>query len=251
MDPAAEEKLSGGNVGEVVRVGRTVRKSAGPHTPAVEAYLRYLNAAGFRGAPKTLGRDEAGRHVLEYVAGAVAQDLPPFDEVGLHRIGGLIRDLHDLSEGFVAPPDARWWVAIPPDGEDLICHHDLAPWNLVLSADRWVFIDWDGAGPGSRLWDLAYAIRAFVPLAAGGDPVADGRRIRVLAEGYRLAAADRARLPALLATRTKAMQDLLRHGAATGTQPWARLHAEGHGDYWGGAARYVARHEAQWRRALA
>ena len=251
MDPAGEEKLTGGNVGEVVRVGRTVRKAAGPHTPAVEAYLGYLNAAGFRSAPRTLGRDAAGRHVLEYVDGAVAQNLPPLDDAGLYRIGRLIRELHDVSEGLRPPPAARWWVAIPPDREELICHHDLAPWNLVLSGDRWVFIDWDGAGPGSRLWDLAYAIRAFVPLEAGGDPVPDGRRIRVLAEGYRLAATGRARLPALLATRAEAMHELLRHGAATGTQPWARLHAEGHGDYWGGAARYAERHQADWHRALA
>ena len=251
MDPAAEQKLTGGNVGAVVRAGDTVRKEAGPHTPAVEAYLGYLNAAGFTGAPRTLGRDQAGRHVLEYVDGAVAQDRPPLDDAGLYRIGGLIRELHDLSEGFTPPPGARWWVAIPPDREDLICHHDLAPWNLVLAGDRWVFIDWDGAGPGSRLWDLAYAIRAFVPLEAGGDPVSDGRRIRVMADGYGLAAADRARLPALLAARTRAMHDLLRDGAATGTQPWARLYAEGHGDYWGGAARYAARHESRWRQALA
>ena len=89
-----------------------------------------------------------------------------------------------------------------------------------------------------------------MPLEAGGDPVPDAHRVRVLADGYGLAAADRARLPALLAARTEAMHDLLRRGAATGTQPWARLYAEGHGDYWGAAARYVARHEAQWRRAL-
>jgi hypothetical protein len=42
-----------------------------------------------------------------------------------------------------------------------------------MPCDRWVFIDWDGAGPGSRLWDLAYAAHGFVPLAAGGDPAAD------------------------------------------------------------------------------
>lgn len=250
MERTGEETLTGGNVSTVVRVGRTVRKPAGPHTPAVEAFLAHLNAAGCPGAPRTLGRDGEGRHVLEYVDGPVAHDLPPLDNAGLHRVGGLMRDLHDASEGFLPPPDARWWVVIPPDREDLICHHDLAPWNLVLSGDRWVFIDWDGAGPGSRLWDLAYAIKAFVPLEDGGDPTADGPRIRALAAGYQLTAGQRAELPALIAAHTRGMHNLLRHSALTGEQPWARLNAEGHGAYWGAAADYIERHLADWSRAL-
>jgi Phosphotransferase enzyme family len=149
MKEPAEEVLTGGNVSEVVvRVGATVRKPAGPQTPAVEAFLSHLHAAGFTGAPRTLGRDEHGRHVLEYIPGQLADTMPPLDADGLHRVGGLIRDLHDKAVGFEPPAAARWNVVIPPDRRDLICHHDLAPWNLVIGADRWVFIDWDGAGPG-------------------------------------------------------------------------------------------------------
>ena len=53
----------------------------------------------------------------------------------------------------------------------IIAHQDLAPWNLVIG-DRWAFIDWDTAAPGTRLWDLAYAVHGFVPLSA--DPGGDG-----------------------------------------------------------------------------
>jgi hypothetical protein len=48
--------------------------------------------------------------------------------------------------------------------------------GVVRVGDRWVFIEWDGAGPGSRLWDLAYAMKGFLPLIGGGDPVADAPR---------------------------------------------------------------------------
>lgn len=250
MGATGEQRLTGGNVSDVVRVGQTVRKPAGPHTPAVEAFLRHLEAAGFSGAPRTLGRDESGRHVLEYVPGPVAHDQPPLPDAGLDRVGGLIRELHDASAGFRPPPGAKWWVAIPPDRDELICHHDLAPWNLVLGADRWVFIDWDGAGPGSRLWDVAYAMQAFAPLNVGGDPVTDGRRIRLIADGYRLTPGQRARLPALIAARTRGMHTLLRTGSVTGTQPWARLYATGHGEYWAAAAEYTERHIPEWTRAL-
>ena len=36
------------------------------------------------------------------------------------------------------------------------------------------------------------------------------------------------------------MADLLDNGARTGTQLWARLHAEGHGEHWTAAADYSA-----------
>jgi Ser/Thr protein kinase RdoA (MazF antagonist) len=248
-----EYVLTGGNVAAgVVRVGDTVRKPAGFWTPAVEALLAFLEARGFSGAPRALGRDDQGRQVLEYVPGTMAIDQPPLDASGLHRVGRLIRDLHDASAGFEppSPPGARWNVAIPPDRADLICHHDLAPWNLVLGAERWVFIDWDGAGPGSRQWDLAYAVKGFVPLEDGGDPALDGSRLRAMADGYGLRAEQREQLPPLIEAHTRGMADLLENGARTGTQPWARLHAEGHGTYWAACADYVGRHHATWRQFL-
>ena len=251
MNAADEQTLTGGNVADaVVRAGDTVRKPSGPWTPAVEELLGHLRTAGFTGAPRSYGRDERGRHVLEYIPGPMAHDLPPLDRAGLDRVGRLIRELHDASEGFEPPPGARWNVVIPPDRADLVCHHDLAPWNLVLGPDRWAFIDWDGAGPGSRLWDLAYAATGFVPFEPGGDPAADAPRLRALADGYGLTAAQREELPPLIVAHTRAMFDLLRRSARTGAQPWARLFAEGHGGYWGPAAGYVERHLEVWRRAL-
>jgi Phosphotransferase enzyme family len=247
-----EHALTGGNVSAgVVRVGDTVRKPSGPHTAAVEAFLSYLNAAGFSGAPETLGRDELGRHVLQYIPGPIAHGLPPMDLDGLHRVGRLIRELHDLSEGFRPPRDARWDVVIQPDRADLICHNDLASWNLVCASDRWVFIDWDGAAPGSRLWDLAWSVTSFVPLDPGGDPDKDAPRVQALAGGYGLTRQQRRELPHLIGAHSRAMFELLRTSSVTGQQPWARLYAEGHGDYWGPAAGYAEKHIDTWTRALA
>src|SRR5262249_49783642 len=41
----------------------TVRRPAGPWTPAVHALLTHLHAAGFHGAPRPLGIDEHGREI--------------------------------------------------------------------------------------------------------------------------------------------------------------------------------------------
>ena len=67
-----EVPLTGGNVTVgLVRVGDTVRRPAGPWTPAVHALLVHLHDVGFDGAPRSLGLDERGRHVVEWIDGAV------------------------------------------------------------------------------------------------------------------------------------------------------------------------------------
>jgi len=251
MSSSAEHVLEGGNVAEtVVRVGSTVRKPATVATPAVEALLDHFADVGFSGAPRSHGRDAQGRHILEYIPGETAHTLAPLTASEMHRLGGLVRELHDATDDFRPPPASRWWVVIAPDREDLICHHDLAPWNLVRDGDRWVFIDWDGAGPGSRLWDLAYTASTFVPMCAGGDPGVDGPRLRRLADGYGLDEQQRLAFPALIAAHTRGMYDLLHASSLTGDQPWARLYAEGHGEHWGPAARYIEANLERWTAAL-
>lgn len=161
-----EVPLSGGNVSDgIVRVGETVRRPPTAASPAVHAFLSHLNEVGFTGAPRTYGLDDQGRHVVEYVRGQVHMPFEVHDPISsLRRVGKLLREFHEASESFVPPDDAKWNVVIPPDRCDVVVHNDAAPWNLVLGRDHWVFIDWDNAGPGSRLWDLAYAAHGFVPL---------------------------------------------------------------------------------------
>ena len=74
-DPeAAEIPLLGGDMTRgVVRVGGTVRRPVRPHTPAVHALLRHLEAADFEGAPRVLGVDARNREVLTYLPGVVAR----------------------------------------------------------------------------------------------------------------------------------------------------------------------------------
>ncbi|MFF0338876.1 phosphotransferase enzyme family protein [Kribbella sp. NPDC004875] len=248
----AEEVLTGGNVAaQVVRVGSTVRKPALPQTAAVEAVLTHLAESDFDGAPRTLGRDDQGRHVIEFVPGALAHTMLPFALDDLRRVGRLIRELHDVMETFEPPADAVWQSLVPdPAGGSLICHNDLAPWNLICNDDRWVFIDWDNAAPSSRLWDLGYAATAFLPFTPQGTVEADAPRLGALVDGYGLDQEQRHALPAQIAARTWGSYELLVRGHETGEQPWARMYLEGHGDYWGPTAAYVEQHHDAWVAAL-
>jgi len=228
-----EVPLLGGNVSTgVVRVGATVRRPSTPASPAVHAFLVHLEHAGCSSSPRGLGFDEHGRHVVEFAHGSVLMPFEPQDPlIALRRVGRLLRELHDASASFVPPRDPQWNVVIPPDATDLVVHHDAAPWNLIVGERRWVFIDWDNAGPGSRLWDLAYAAHGFVPLAPG-PPDQTGSRLAALVTGYGLDERGRQDLVDLLVPRILSMHTLLQQGSRKGVQPWSRLWEHGHGDVW-------------------
>lgn len=102
--------------------------------------------------PKPLGKDHAERHVIEYVEGVSALDQLPLGQDDLLRVGRLIRQIQDASEGFGLPETTGWNLLLPAENPTLMCHNDLAPWNLIMG-ERWVFIDWDAAGPSTRLSD--------------------------------------------------------------------------------------------------
>lgn len=254
--PGAEIPLSGGNMSSrVVRVGDTVRRPAGPWTPAVHALLAHLHAVGFHGAPRPLGIDQRGREVLTFLPGTVAWPggFRQLDGEGqLRRAARLIRDFHDAVASFAPPPGAQWQLLMPADGDEIIAHHDLAPWNLVIGQREWAFIDWDVAAPGTRLWDLAYAMHGFAPLSADPayQPEDAGRRLRLIADAYDLTEQQRLDIIPLLARRTQAMYDFLRQQAAHGAQPWTRLWREGHGDAWQADTAYITEREPEWHEAL-
>ena len=59
QEPVREIPLHGGNVSTVSRIGDTVRRNAGPWTPAVHALLNHLERVGFTGSPRAFGMDAA------------------------------------------------------------------------------------------------------------------------------------------------------------------------------------------------
>ncbi|WP_018640061.1 aminoglycoside phosphotransferase/kinase family protein [Parafrankia elaeagni] len=145
-----EEPLPGHVTTGVVRAGGTVRRPVGPWTDAVDALLEHLHLVGFADAPRPLGRDVQGRQVLEYLPGELGAPAGTNATAELVSIGRMLADLHQALASFVSPAGAVWNRIIPPDREDLVCHNDVAPWNLVRSPGGWALIDWDGAAPSSR-----------------------------------------------------------------------------------------------------
>ena len=93
-----EVPLVGGNLSASFRAGDTVRRRAGPWTPAVQALLGHLQRAGFDSAPAPLGTDEMGREVLSFVPGDVHVGWPDRDgRWSRHTLGA--RTSHTYVEG--------------------------------------------------------------------------------------------------------------------------------------------------------
>lgn len=238
-----EEQLTGGNTAEsVVRLGSTVRKPVTPSTSAVQSFLTHLRAAGFEAAPEVFGLDEQGRQVLEYVPGPLWHNSRTHTQTDLRRVGAIIRALHQAAVSFQVPEEAQWNTHYQLNKQDIICHNDLAPWNLVCGPDRWVFIDWDAAAPATRLWDLAWSSISFPPFERGCDLEIAATAMHSLLDGYGLDRSSYGELIGLMVTRARAEYDLIVEGAAKGQQPWLRLYAEEHHRYWGPVADYINRY---------
>ncbi|WP_202971144.1 phosphotransferase [Saccharothrix sp. ALI-22-I] len=180
-----EEVLTGGGLNEVVRVGSTVRRPTGPWTPNVHRLLEHLAPLGI--APVAHGVDGRGREVLSYLEGEVGH--PPLadelrtDEV-LVAVARMARRLHDASAALASVVDDWQFPALSP--VEVICHNDLAPYNMVFRDGLPVGVfDFDGARPGPRWWDIAYTIYCLVPLSPEfGTPADQWRRAKLFCAAY-------------------------------------------------------------------
>lgn len=157
--------LGGGNMGGVVRRGRTVLRPSGPWTPAVHRLLSHLREAGVSGIPAPVGRTDDGREILTFVPGNVPSYPMPgwvWTRAALESASRLLRKIHDATAGAdIAGP----WRSPSHRPVEVICHNDFATYNLVFSDTEVVgAIDWDFASPGPRVWDLAYLAYRIVPL---------------------------------------------------------------------------------------
>jgi hypothetical protein len=182
--PTDDGPLPGGtaNHGRVIRVGATVHRPVGAHTPAVHALLGQLAATGFTGAPRVIGVDGA-TEILGYLEGAAAIEPVPdwaLTDSALTSVGELLRAYHRHASGFDGS-QLRWQRPVPERWRGgLVTHNDSNPANVIFRDGRAVaLIDFDLAAPGSRAWELAMAACFWVPLRADED-VTDDRRNRVV-----------------------------------------------------------------------
>jgi Ser/Thr protein kinase RdoA (MazF antagonist) len=231
----------------VVRIGNTVRRPQRATSAATHALLQHLADVGFGGAPQFLGVDDEGREVLSYVPGTAV--TPPYPawavtNEALTGVAHLLRAFHEAVSTFDATPYA--WPPSPPApfAGELVSHNDLNLDNVVFRDGRAVaLIDFDLASPGSRVWDVACAVRLWAPLRPRRY-VEDPRRgqelarFRLFVDSYGLDEVDRERLVDAVAQNHEWCYDIVGTAAAQG-------HA-GFAEYWAGGARVRAERTGEW-----
>jgi hypothetical protein len=194
---ATEIVLSGGNVNaSVVRIGKTVRRQLTPASATIHQFLLHLTAIGFQGSPRFLGIDEQNREVTTFIAGETGIPSALWQhDAPVIAAARLLRHYHDATVGFVPTGDAAWAYVYPDATKhEVICHNDFAPYNFIYQGETPIaVIDFDLAGPGPRLRDVAYAAYWLTPLSfhsadqvafAEADLQAGSRRLKLFCTTY-------------------------------------------------------------------
>jgi len=183
-DPKVEIPLAGGNVGGAVRVGDTVRRPTGEWTPAVHELMGHVRRVGLDAVPRVIGIDAKDREVLTYIPGR-AVDLAETTPEQLRAGAAWLGRYHRAVAGF-QPGKRRWrFEERAPGAREIICHHDATLYNMVFDGDRLAgVLDWDVAGPGSPLDDVAMLAWSGLPLYEERPDAEVLERLEVLVAGY-------------------------------------------------------------------
>ncbi|MFJ5262635.1 phosphotransferase [Streptomyces sp. NPDC088387] len=178
-------RLPGGFVSDVVRVGDTVRRTPARNAPFVHELLELFAEHGWTGAPRFLGIDTDGREILEYLEGHAAwepvQPAAVVSDESLAGVARLVREFHDRTAGGALA-----------GSEEVVCHNDLAPKNTVYrdlgrGLRPVAFLDWDLAAPGRRIHDIAQMCWQYLDLGPSvTDPATAVRGMRLLCDAYGL-----------------------------------------------------------------
>jgi Phosphotransferase enzyme family len=234
----AEVLLHGGttNAGRVTRVGDTVRRPQRPTSEATRALLGHLEHVGFEGAPRYLGIDSRGREVLSYIPGQAPIEPYPhwsLTDEALISVAELLRSYHEAVASF-DPSRYRWPHPIPARFQQgLISHNDPNLDNVIFRSGRAVaLIDFDLAGPGSTLWDLACSARLWAPLRAHGDNPTATRscamaRLALFADAYGASANERSGMVDAMVYCHDWCYGIVRHAVASGHEAFGLYWSQG------------------------
>jgi aminoglycoside phosphotransferase (APT) family kinase protein len=253
--------LEGGRKNKIARSQNTVHRPAGFWSKAVHDLLNHVRAQGFLGVPQPLGFDDDGNEILTFLVGEVSNyplSATASSIEALTSAAKLLRSYHDATVSFLENKEEPYsWMLPPRDPAQVICHGDYAPYNVVLHGETAVaIIDFDTAHPGSRAWDIAYAIYRWAPLSSPQNPDGFGsyedkiHRAHMFCDSYELSWEQRGQLIPVTIERIQALVDFMFVEAAAGNEAFQENIADGHHLAYLADIAYLQEHQEQISDAL-
>lgn len=168
------ERLNGGRDNIIKKDGILYRPS-NEWSVYVQEFLKFLHKHGFDTVPYPLGFTKDGQEMLTFIEGDVFNNELPTEVKSIDALisfAKYIRKFHDLGANYIErlSGEEKWMLPIGTKVETM-CHGDLAPYNTVMKGGKVMgLIDFDTLHPGSRLWDISYALYRWIPLMADENP---------------------------------------------------------------------------------
>ncbi|MDO4721066.1 MAG: aminoglycoside phosphotransferase family protein [Peptostreptococcaceae bacterium] len=261
-----EETLQGGNMTSILKKHGKIHRERHLWSPSTQRLLQHLEAAGFHQAPKHLGTDGVGREILTFMEGECKHLYPFTNDRQINRqiitdLAGLIRKFHDASASFKISGKDIWMLSYQGNlPKEVICHNDIAPYNVAFINDRPVhLIDFDTCCPAPRIWDIVYALYRFVPFSktvydperaifreyrASND--ADWRResVALFFRAYQMPCPEN--LFEIMADRLRALADYICSEARKKNPVFEKMVQEKHLDLYLSDIAFMEKHSSSW-----
>jgi Ser/Thr protein kinase RdoA (MazF antagonist) len=202
--------------------------------------LRHLRTVGFYAAPEVLKNDnDHENEKLSFIKGDVYNYPLPAVATSLETLlsaAKLLRAYHDATTSFLSQDiKGLIWLFPAREPQEVICHGDYAPYNVVLNGKSAIgIIDFDTAHPGPRIWDIAYALYRWAPLKnpqnrdGFGTIRQQARRAKRFCDAYGISRDERITIVDLLLVRLQALLDFMLSEAASGNKTFQTNIADGH-----------------------
>ncbi|WP_041060208.1 phosphotransferase [Jeotgalibacillus campisalis] len=260
-DDRNETLLTGGNMTNVYLAEGTVRRELNENSANIHLLLQHLEHKKYPYSPRFRGIDEKGREILSFIEGE-AGNYPlkhrMWSDESLTKIAQMQRSFHDAVEDFEFTSD---WLPLEgtPDPKEMICHNDLAVYNIIFDAEKPVgIIDFDIAAPGPRIWDMAYTLYTCVPLsrfylAESGeacfyndkmDKNNRKRRIDLFFKAYGVEKP--ADLMEIICLRLEALHNMIETKAEDGEAAFLKMKKEGHAEHYMKDIEFIQLHRKSW-----
>ena len=230
--------LEGGRTNKIIRTEDCVHRPTGPWTNQVHKFLNHLRKNGFYSAPEPVGFDDKGLEIVSFIKGEVSNyPLSPnaSSSKALLSAARLLRKFHDASQSFLADNTSEQWQLPARDPQEVICHGDFAPYNVVLEGEQAIgIIDFDTCHPGPRTWDIAYALYRWSPFTNPDNRDGFGTiedqisRARLFCQAYGLSNEQRIGLASLIIERLGVLINFLLAQAEKGNKDFELHRQDGH-----------------------